>query len=194
VEGGRNQDAEQAAKLQRRLARHHQDHFSGAASCVGERASSSCESARTSPMDSEPSDLAEGRYVQAVLDCYRSIPGTPGKTSRHDRKCAQALFRRGVPLDLVQGAMVVAVARRTFRKGDPLPRIRALHFFLPVTEEMLEVPCDSGYVQYLKTKLEALAGHEIHFHRDEAYQPESTCRIDRGSSPPLREASSSRGR
>ena len=54
-------------------------------------------------------------------------------------------------------AMVVAVARRTFRRGDRLPRIRALHFFLPVIEEVLEVPCDPGYVQYLKGRLEVPA-------------------------------------
>jgi hypothetical protein len=90
--------------------------------------------------------------------------------------------------------MVVAVARRTFRRGDPLPRIRALHFFLPVIQELLDVPCDPGYVEYLKSKLEALAGQEIPLHRAEAAQPELACRVGRGSPPLLREAPSSRGR
>jgi len=95
--------------------------------------------------------------VRAVLECYLWLPGTAAITSRHDRKCAQALFRRGVPLDLVKSAMVVAVARRTFRKGGPLPRVRAVHYFLPIVEELLESSCDPGYVQYLETKLVPLA-------------------------------------
>lgn len=89
--------------------------------------------------------------------------------------------------------MVVAVARRTFRRGDPLPRIRALHFFLPVIEELLEVPCGPDYVQYLKNKLEAHVSQEIQLHRGRAAQPDSTCRIGRGSPPLLHEARSSRG-
>lgn len=167
---------------------------SHAASSVGEGASSSFGSAGTSPRASGSSDAEERHYVRALLDCYRQLPGTPRVMSRCDRRCARALFGRGVPLDLVESAMVVAVARRTFRRGDPLPRIRALHFFLPVIEELLEVACDPGYVQYLKGKLETLAGQEILLHRAEAAQAESTCRVGRGSSLLLREAPSSRGR
>lgn len=167
---------------------------SRAASSVDEGASSSFGSAGTSPRASESSDSEERHYVRAVLDCYRQLPGTPRVTSRCDRRCAQALFGRGVPLDLVESAMVVAVARRTVRRGDPLPRIRALHFFLPVIDELLEVPCDPGYVQYLKNKLEAHVGQGIQLQRGEAAQPESTCRVGRGSPPLLREAPSSRGR
>lgn len=167
---------------------------SHAAPSVGAGASSSFGSAGASRRASESSDSEERRYVRALLDCYRQLPGTPRVTSRCDRKCAQALFRQGVPLGLVESAMVVAVARRTFRRGDPLPRIRALHFFLPVIDELLEVPCDPGYVQYLTNKLEAHAGQGIQLQRAEAAQPESTCRVGRGSPPLLREVPSSRGR
>lgn len=193
MEQGRGQDGEQPAELQDRIREGSQGPTSRAAASAGEGVSPSFGSANMSQRASESSDLAERDYVKAVLDCYRSLPATPGFTSRHDRKCAKALFRRGVPLDLVESAMVVAVARRTFRRRDSLARIRAFHFFLPVIEELVEVPCESGYVQYVKNKLEAVAGHEIPLHRGEAVQPES-CRVGRGSSPLLREAPSSRGR
>lgn len=127
---------------------------SDAAASVGGRVSWSCESVGMSPKESES---AERDYVRGILECYLSLPGTASVTSRHDRSCAQALFRRGVPLDVVKGAMVVAVARRTFREGDPLPRVRALHFFLPVIDELLEEPCIPGYVEYLEQKLRTLA-------------------------------------
>ena len=167
---------------------------SHAASSVGEGASPPFALAGASRRGSESSHSEERHYVQAILDYYRQLPGTPRVTSRCDRKCAQALFRRGVPLGVVESAVVVAVSRRTFRRGDPLPRIRALHFFLPVIDELVEAPCDPGYVQYLKNKLEAHAGQSIQLQRGEAAQPESTCRVGRGSPPLLREAPSSRGR
>jgi hypothetical protein len=136
------------------------EHSSGgrAASSVAARASSSSGSRQSRPKENEsPEDLSATRYAQAVLDDYLRLPGTASVSSRHDRRCAQTLFKRGVPLDVVHAAMVIAVARRTFRSGDPLPRVRALHFFLPAIEELLEFPCDPGYVRYLERKLEPLA-------------------------------------
>jgi hypothetical protein len=60
-------------------------------------------------------------------------------------------------VDLIEIAMVVAVARRTFRRGDPQPRVRAAHDFMPVVEEFLEFPCDPGYVRHLERQLRPLA-------------------------------------
>lgn len=137
---------------------------SDAASSVAGSASWSCRSADMSPKESGSSSPAERAYVRAILDGYLSLPGTASVTSRHDRKCAQTLFRRGVPLDVVKGAMVLAVARRTFREGDPLPRVRALHFFLPVIEELLEAPCIPGYLDYLEQKLRPLAVQKVQRH------------------------------
>lgn len=93
----------------------------GASSCSG--------SAASTPKESVSGDPAERDYVRAVLDCYLWLPGTASVTSRHDRKCARALFRRGVPLELIKSAMVVAVARRTFRSGGPLPRVRSVFYY-----------------------------------------------------------------
>jgi hypothetical protein len=98
--------------------------------------------------------------MRAILDYYLWLPGTPAVVSRCDRACARGLFRRGVPLDLIRDAMVVAVARRTFRSGGPLPRVRALHFFLPVIDELLELPCAPGYAHYLEHKLQPLAAEK----------------------------------
>lgn len=58
---------------------------------------------------------------------------------------------------MVKSAMLVAVARRTTRRGDPLPRVRAVHYFLPAVEELLEFPRHPGYVRYLEQKLRPLA-------------------------------------
>ena len=146
------------AEILRRLEDVRKDHGSSVATSVSGQASSSSGSAERSPKGSASRDLLEGDYVRAVIDCYLWLPGTSTVTSRHDRRCAQELYRRGVSLEVVKGAMVVAVARRTLRRSsDPLPRIRAVHYFLPVVEEMLEFPCDPGYVQYLEHHLRPLA-------------------------------------
>ena len=131
-----------------------------AASSAGARVSSSCGSPATSLTENGWKGSAEAEFVHAVLDYYLWLPGTATVTSRHDRTCARALFRRGVPLEVVKDAMVIAVARRTFRQGDLLPRVRALHFFLPVIDELLEVPCEPGYARYLEHKLRPLAAEK----------------------------------
>jgi hypothetical protein len=83
-------------------------------------------------------------------------------TSRHDRRHAKRLFERGVPLTVVKTAMIVAVARRTFRTGDPLPPIRAVAYFGPVVEEVLELAPDPGYVRHLMDRLRPWAHAKSH--------------------------------
>ena len=157
MRGGEDRAWEKVAEVLRRIASAKEDRGCPAASSARKRVWSSSGSAGSTRKESASGDPAERDYVRAVLECYLWLPGTASVTSRHDRKCAQALFRRGVPLELVKTAMLVAVARRTFRSGGPLPRVRAVHFFLPVVEELLETPVAPGYVQYLEHKLRPLA-------------------------------------
>ena len=124
---------------------------------AGNQASSPAGSAESTPRESECRDPQERDYVHAALECYLWLPGTATVTSRHDRRCVEQLYRRGVPLEVVKAAMMVAVARRTFRRGDPLPRVRAVSYFLPVVEELLQFPCDPDYLEYIKRKLHPLA-------------------------------------
>jgi hypothetical protein len=145
------------AQILERIQAHRAALGSSDAIGVDRPASSYCGSRESDPKESASADPVERDYVRAVLDCYLWLPGTSAVTSRHDRRCARQLYRRGVPVEVVTSAMVVAVARRTFRRGEPLPRVRAVAYFMPVVEEMLETPCDPGYVQYLKSQLWPLA-------------------------------------
>jgi hypothetical protein len=106
-----------------------------------------------------PADL-ERIYIDAVLDTYTSLPGTPLQPSRQDRRLALDLCRRGVPLRTVRTALLLAAARRSIRSGPPLRPVRTLHYFLPVIEEVLELPPDPGYVQYLAGKLQSLVAEK----------------------------------
>lgn len=159
---GQDRGWNKAAEILRRIVSVQEGCGPPVASAVNELGSWSSGSAARRPRESVSRDPAEDDYVRAVLDCYLWLPGTSTSSSRYDRRCAQQLFRRGIPLEVVRGAMFLAVARRTFRRGDPLPRVRALHFFRPVIDELLESPCDPGYFRYLEQQLQPLATQKAH--------------------------------
>lgn len=129
-----------------------------AASSAAGAGSSTTASRPLRPEESESrhESVTSRQYVQAVLERYLSLPGTPGVTSRHDRRCAEMLFYRGVSLEVVTAALLLGSARRTFRAGNPLPPVRALHYFLPVIEDLQPADCDPDYVRHLERKLRPL--------------------------------------
>lgn len=97
----------------------------------------------------------QASYVNIILAQYVSLPGTMHRVLRQDRRTATALHRRGVPLDVVQNAFVLAIARRTFRSdADTLEPIRCLQYFLPVVEELIHEPPLPEYLDYLKSRLD----------------------------------------
>ena len=98
-------------------------------------------------------------YVPAVLTLYVDLPDTPLRASVPDQRQARLWFDRGVPLEMVETALLLACLRRTVRPTDvpPLPRIRSLAYFQPVIEELLEHPVPGGYLQYLRLKLRGTA-------------------------------------
>jgi hypothetical protein len=109
-------------------------------------------------------------YVQAVIELYVSLPGTPARASRGDRRLARTLCERHVPVSLVRAALVLAVARRTLRSpaAAPLGPVRTLHYFLPVIEELTAIPVDPAYVEHLAARI------NTHLRRP------STLRLDSG--------------
>lgn len=99
-------------------------------------------------------------YVKAVLDLYRRTPGTLGHPRPEDRRLASILYDRGVSLEQVHAALLLAAVRRTFRPKDaaPLNPIRSLAYVLPLLDEIRLNPPDPGYLQYLQSKLDQQAG------------------------------------
>ena len=98
-------------------------------------------------------------YVRRVLDQYRHLPGTLGQVRRTDRRLAEQLHGRGVPLSLVEAAFALATCRRLLRSADaePLEPVRTLHYFLAVIQELHVQPPDPDYLRYLQGKLATLA-------------------------------------
>ena len=94
-------------------------------------------------------------YVRRLLDAYRTTPGTCGTAHRPDRLLAVQLHQRGVPLEVVDNALILAAARRLARPADapPLGTIRSLAYFSPVIEEVLTLQLSPEYVRYLRQRI-----------------------------------------
>jgi hypothetical protein len=99
------------------------------------------------------------RYVEQLLELYLSLPETPARTSRADRRLAYQLQQQQMPLAMIEAAFLLASARRLFRDSAlaPLGPIRSLHYFLPVIEEISANGLAPEYVQYLRSKLVSLS-------------------------------------
>jgi hypothetical protein len=97
-------------------------------------------------------------YVTAILTLYVDLPDTPLRASASDQRQARIWFDRGVPMDVVETALLLASLRRTVRPTDmqPLPRIRSLAYFQPVIEELRGHPAPADYLEYLRLKLRTL--------------------------------------
>jgi hypothetical protein len=100
--------------------------------------------------------MEQSDYVRQVLDAYRLTPGTAGVVRRADRLFAVQLYERGVPVNIVENALILAAARRLARPADatPLATIRSLAYFSPVIEEVLQLKAGPEYFQYLRNKLQ----------------------------------------
>jgi hypothetical protein len=98
-------------------------------------------------------------YVRRLLDAYRVTPGTCGVIRRPDRLLAAQLHQRGVSLEAVENALVLAAARRLIRPAGatPLGTIRSLAYFSPVIEEVLQLHVSQEYFQHLRHKLQRAA-------------------------------------
>ena len=100
--------------------------------------------------------MEQHEYLRQVLEAYRSTPGSTGVVRRADRLFATQLYDRGVPLQAVENALLLAAARRSVRPADapPLGTIRSLAYFSPVIEEVLQLKVGQEYFRHLRNKLQ----------------------------------------
>ena len=114
--------------------------------------------ATTSRMELNMSETTEAsarprqqEYVRTLLRAYVAMPETPPRWHSNDRRIALELYRRGIPVDVIETALVLGSARRLSR--DPLRSvspIRCLAYFVPVIEEVIADPPPRGYIRYLE--------------------------------------------
>ncbi|HEY1963257.1 MAG TPA: hypothetical protein VGG69_12620 [Rhizomicrobium sp.] len=98
-------------------------------------------------------------YVTAVILLYVELPETPLSASLQDHRQGRRLHEQGVPLQLVESALLLASLRRLVRPADlpPLSPIRSLAYFQPVIDELPAHPMPDNYLEYLRLKLNRMA-------------------------------------
>ncbi|MCP4204778.1 MAG: hypothetical protein GY769_22955 [bacterium] len=96
------------------------------------------------------------QYVRQTLEEYRTTPTACGQVRRADHDLAVRLYQKMVPFTAVEGAFVLATARRTSRdpQRQPLAPIGSLRYFLPIIREILDKPVDPGEISYLWLKMQ----------------------------------------
>jgi hypothetical protein len=105
------------------------------------------------------SPISRRLYIQRILDLYRLAPGTTGHLRRSDRRLAGELHDRGVAVEIVYAALILAVSRRIFRPESAplLAPIATLHYIRPVIDELIAEPPEPGYLSYIRYKLATVA-------------------------------------
>ncbi len=98
-------------------------------------------------------------YVSSVLTLYVDLPDTPLRPSASNQWLARRLYDEGVPLHMVETALMLGSLRRLIRPADAphLSPIRSLAYFRPVIDELRVHPAPEGYLDYLRLKLRQAA-------------------------------------
>lgn len=98
--------------------------------------------------------VAGPAYLTAVLTLYAGLPDTPRRASAYDQAVARSLFEKGVPLDIVESALLLGSLRRRIRPEGALslPPVRSLAYFSAVIAELQQQPLPAGYHDYLRLK------------------------------------------
>ena len=93
-------------------------------------------------------------YVATVLMLYVDLPETPLRPAPQDFSVARKLYEQGVPIALVEAALLLTSLRRLARSASlpPLSPIRSLAYFQPVIVELQQQPLPDGYLDYLRAK------------------------------------------
>ena len=94
-------------------------------------------------------------YIESVVAMYADLPDTPLRASASDQWHARRLFDEGVPLRVVETALLLGSLRRIVRptNAPKLQPIRSLAYFRPVVDELQSQQVPDGYLDHLRLKL-----------------------------------------
>ena len=89
-------------------------------------------------------------YVSSVLTLYVDLPETPLRATASDQWLARRFHDDGVPVPVVEAALLLGSLRRLIRPADAprLSPIRSLAYFRPVIDELHAHPAPENYLEY----------------------------------------------
>ena len=102
-----------------------------------------------------PDEIA---YVNAVRECFLSLGCVSGKFGTADVEIVRQMHRRGIPLALIENAMLLGACRKygSWLQGQALEPILSIRYFEALIAEIGRDPLPPGYSGYLRKKTRQL--------------------------------------
>jgi hypothetical protein len=98
-------------------------------------------------------------YIDTVRECFMGLGCGNAKFGAADVAAARNLQQRGIPLSVVEDAMLLAASRKymSWFEGQALDPIKSLAYFNEVIAEIQDKPFPPSYSAYLRKKVRELA-------------------------------------
>jgi hypothetical protein len=102
-----------------------------------------------------PDAVPQNAYVNAVKTSFLSLGCTTGKFSVRDAQIADQFQTRGIPMELVQDALLLGACRKLISliNGSSAEPIGSLAYFEGLIAEVQERPIPADYREYLRRKV-----------------------------------------
>jgi hypothetical protein len=109
-------------------------------------------------VDNDSDSLDQKVYVKSIRECFLSLGCASNNFSSADVAAARELHQRGIPLAVIEEAMLVGACRKysSWLQGQSLKPIRSMTYFSSLIAEIQEKPLPPGYSAYLRTKVKQL--------------------------------------
>lgn len=103
---------------------------------------------------------AEMYYVEAIRQDFVSVGCTRGIFRSSDESIARTFYKRGVPLSVVQDALVLGACRKyiSWLNNGASEPIGSLQYFEPLVKEIQQRPFPPGYREHMRYELQKLSG------------------------------------
>jgi DNA-binding MarR family transcriptional regulator len=108
----------------------------------------------------ETAELPEqDAYVASVREYFLALGCATGKFGIADERVARGMQERGIPLAVIQDAMLMGACRKysSWFEGRALEPIQSLRYFDQLITEIRQKPFPPGYSAYLRRKINQFA-------------------------------------
>lgn len=97
-------------------------------------------------------------YVKSIRECFLNLGCTGGHFSAADVAAVCELQRRGIPLAVIENAMLMGACRKysSWLEGQALEPIQSFSYFSLLIAEIQESPLPAGYSAHLRRKVKQL--------------------------------------
>lgn len=109
---------------------------------------------KSKPGGVDADSITSPSYVGSVRASFLAIGCGRGSFSASDERMANQLEKRGVPIEVVEDALLLGSVRKylSWLGGNQSPPVGSLKYFEPLIQEVQQQPWPGGYREYLRSK------------------------------------------